>query len=693
MTSIIVASLADEGPGTLRAALRLAEASQAPVVISFAASLTGGVIRLDSLLSFGAGTAVANGDIDGDGTPDIAIDGGHLFGFGGFQPASGTRHLDVGAGATLTLAGLVLRNAYGSAPSGSADPAVGSISNAGSLTLKDVVFEGVRAHTDHEAAGSPRPADAATIHNREGADLTLDGVLLFSVASRSGGRVAVEGAPPDGPGSSAVAGVLNEGALTLGRFGIRDVEAGGPGVSFVASDAPGRTVIGVLNRGTIEALTEPGGPPPTIALADRARFIGISSAFLGVVDVDGGTGAALFAEAWLSGAQDGVSDALSIGFALADMIEGGLGNDTVFAGGGDDFVMGWQGRDVLHGEAGDDTLVGFDHFNRLFGGEGDDDLHIGDIVTGRGVSGFARADGTAHGGAGDDTFHLVNLGSVTLEGGAGFDMIVSAENSVFGALELDLLAGVATGPGGGLSARFTDMEGVEGGSRDDVLRGDGAANRLAGHGGDDLLQGRFGDDTLVGGDGADRLVGAGGADRLSGDDGNDALNAGAGDDALSGGRGHDTIHAAGGDDTADGGRGRDVIRAGGGDDSVGGGALHDLLLGGGGDDLLRGGKGRDTLAGGGGSDTLAGGEGLDTLVGGAGRDVFVFGLANARDRIEDFTPGVDRMAFEDAASLSDLRIVDLKFGAEIRHAGGVVLVAGLGADDFRLSDFDFLLEG
>ena len=72
----------------------------------------------------------------------------------------------------------------------------------------------------------------------------------------------------------------------------------------------------------------------------------------------------------------------------------------------------------------------------------------------------------------------------------------------------------------------TDVENIQGGQGDDVIRGNGAANRL------------------IGGGGNDRLIGAGGDDELRGDwysdyedeegdeAGNDRLEGGAGDDLL-----------------------------------------------------------------------------------------------------------------------------------------------------------------
>ncbi|MEL6235222.1 MAG: M10 family metallopeptidase C-terminal domain-containing protein [Pseudomonadota bacterium] len=88
------------------------------------------------------------------------------------------------------------------------------------------------------------------------------------------------------------------------------------------------------------------------------------------------------------------------------------------------------------------------------------------------------------------------------------------------------------------------IEDALGGQGDDLIIGNGAANRLEGGGGADRIWG---------GQGADSLFGGAGADKLFGHDGHDVLIGGAGRNVLVGGTGADAFHLAG-----DGGR--QVIR-------------------------------------------------------------------------------------------------------------------------------------
>ena len=92
------------------------------------------------------------------------------------------------------------------------------------------------------------------------------------------------------------------------------------------------------------------------------------------------------------------------------------------------------------------------------------------------------------------------------------------------------------------AALYGPAQGAAGPS-DDILAGEGGANRLRGGGGDDLLAGFGGGDRLLGGAGADLLRGGLGSDRLLGGLGRDRLEGGRGgdQDRLTGGAGADVF--------------------------------------------------------------------------------------------------------------------------------------------------------
>ena len=137
---------------------------------------------------------------------------------------------------------------------------------------------------------------------------------------------------------------------------------------------------------------------------------------------------------------------------------------------GNDNLGGSGGNDVFYLYDGDDTAWGYDGDDWVSGGNGDDSFI---------------------GGPGSDTFW----------GGAGTDTAwyhtSTARVSVY------LSHGWALSEG--VYDYLHETENAHGSNHNDVLVGDGLANRLEGAGGDDVILGGYGYDTLVGGAGADRF--------------------------------------------------------------------------------------------------------------------------------------------------------------------------------------------
>ncbi len=157
------------------------------------------------------------------------------------------------------------------------------------------------------------------------------------------------------------------------------------------------------------------------------------------------------------------------GSAIADVMKG-----TALA----DRLYGLAGNDKLAGFAGDDILVGGAGEDKLFGGKGKDILV---------------------GGAGADI----------LNGGSGFDF-ASYQTSTT-AISLDMQkTKLATGDAKG--DQLKSIEGLIGGSADDVLSGNNKINWIDGGNGNDTLSGRGGDDRLKGGAGDDIMAGGTGND-------------------------------------------------------------------------------------------------------------------------------------------------------------------------------------
>lgn len=175
------------------------------------------------------------------------------------------------------------------------------------------------------------------------------------------------------------------------------------------------------------------------------------------------------------------NDVITIGSGVkATRLDGGGGNDTLNGGSANDTLLGGAGNDLLKGNAGNDHLDGGTGADKIYGGSGRDL-----------ASYFSRKKAV-----------FVSLDDKAKDGQAGEGDNVRS-----------------------------DVEDIDGGAGDDVLRGSSAANRLRGNGGNDSLYGGQGSDLLTGGDGADRLYGEDGNDKFFAKDGEaDSLYGGLGND-------------------------------------------------------------------------------------------------------------------------------------------------------------------
>lgn len=379
------------------------------------------------------------------------------------------------------------------------------------------------------------------------------------------------------------------------------------------------------------------------------------------------------------------------GDAASNTLAGGLGGDT---------LRGWDGVDVLNGDAGNDRLNGGAGADQINGGAGidtgdyansssavtvslltnvglggdaggdvltsienlsgsdHDDVLIGDDGDNR-LAGGTGADRLIGGGGNDSIF--TGSGYDYVDGGAGNDT-VSYANS-WDKVIVDLAAG--TGQYGEASRDvLINVENLVGSNFDDILTGDGNANKLNGMSGVDILNGGAGNDVLIGGLGGDTLIGGDGTQDVA------SYEA-----ALEGVVLNLTTGGTGGEAAGDTFTGIEFAY---------GSAFNDTLTG---NDLVNrlvGGAGNDILNGAGGNDYLLGGVGNDTLIGGAGADVFVFDGSFGNDTISDFWFGAGRT---DRVQLlgSDLHnFTELLSHAE-DSANGVVLHVNGGLDSITFT--------
>lgn len=192
-----------------------------------------------------------------------------------------------------------------------------------------------------------------------------------------------------------------------------------------------------------------------------------------------------------SGAPDGTDYLVNVetlGFADGDVaptvspIQGDALANLLNGGGGDDFILGLAGNDDLYGKAGNDTLGGGAGNDYLDGGAGND------VAT---YSGDAEDYHTYR----DGIYWVVR----DLRSGSpdGTDYLVGTEYARFADRDIALTPPAST---------------VVGNSAANVLSGTAQDDFIFGYAGNDDLYGKNGNDTLVGGAGNDYLDGGAGMD-------------------------------------------------------------------------------------------------------------------------------------------------------------------------------------
>jgi Ca2+-binding RTX toxin-like protein len=380
-----------------------------------------------------------------------------------------------------------------------------------------------------------------------------------------------------------------------------------------------------------------------------------------------------------------------VGNSHANVIRGGIGNDTLDGGTGNDTLDGGAGNDTLIGGKGDDTYVidSLDDVVIEAAGEGIDTIETGlyelypwtdqfDTITHFSLADFPNVENVTFTGTNVDVFDGMGndldnmlIGSYTsnnwLDGGLGADTMIGGASG--DAYYIDDIGDIVIEPEDGGTdsitttltsidlAKFSSIEdltvvnnfGVLGAGTEagNWIWGRGSGNdTLIGRGGDDIIFDYRGGDSIVGGDGNDLLLTREIAfgSFVSYDYSQDLL------DTYFGGAGNDRLYGSLKDDVFwgddfDSEAGSDYIEGDSGDDSIFGLSGSDTLEGERGNDFLQGGKGSDLLNGAGNDDRLesanefGGAEGdVDTMNGAYGTDTFVY-QARGIAIISDFVAG------------------------------------------------------
>jgi Ca2+-binding RTX toxin-like protein len=464
-----------------------------------------------------------------------------------------------------------------------------------------------------------------TLSGGSGNDV-LNGGTGADLANGGSGTDTADYSERSAPVSVAIDGVANDGEAGEQDNVSTDVEneTGGAGDDTLVGSASNNALSGGPGNDTLVG----GDGDDTLAGGDgidTADYSGGSSVLsisLNNVADDGSTGEHDNVKTDVEDVVGGSGPDRLVGDSAANVLSGGPGDDTLDGGTGSDTLDGGAGSDTADysarwtpltlsldgkandGEAGEQDNIGSSVEN-LVGGSAADKL-TGDA-----------GPNTLSGGSGADTLDGRG-GADDYSGGPGEDAADYASRSADVAVTLD------DQPNDGVAGEgdnvHTDVEDITGGSGDDRLTGDPAANDIVGGPGDDVIDGGLGPDVMAGGPGTDtvdyshRTAGV----SVSLDDrGNDG-EPGEGDDVLSA---IDTIRGGQSSDRLTGNSASNTLIGGPGDDTLSGSGGDDLLIGDAGRDHLVGGSGRDRLDGGADADTLDVHDGYpDVARCGAGRD-------------------------------------------------------------------------
>jgi len=323
------------------------------------------------------------------------------------------------------------------------------------------------------------------------------------------------------------------------------------------------------------------------------------------------------------------------GSAFNDLLIGNSANNLLIGGAGDDTLEGMAGADTLNGGSGTNNTASYAHASLgvtallaaapasatyIYAATNDaaGDVYINiQNLTGSNNNDTLIGDGNNNildGGDGNDLL-ISNGGNDTLLGGAGNDTLVSGagSNLLNGGTGNDLVsyrydtAGVnasllnsASNTGQAAGDTYISIEGLEGGSGNDMLTGDAGANLLIGGEGNDTLEGGVGADSLVGGNGTDTASYATATSAVVVNLTDNVYNYATGVSTITSTLGVSQLGDAAGDVF-------DSI------ENVIGSAFNDYLVGNANANLLSGGAGNDTLEGIGGGDTMDGGADSDTV--------------------------------------------------------------------------------
>jgi large repetitive protein len=245
----------------------------------------------------------------------------------------------------------------------------------------------------------------------------------------------------------------------------------------------------------------------------------------------------------------GLNDTIS-GNTRSETISGGGGNDSIAGGRGNDRIFGDAGNDTVRGDQGNDTIDGGTGIDLLLGGEGNDTLQfVADGTWPGGWAAFNAGDPGAAGSGQTYSITGMNRSLDVFDGGSGTDTLrlTGGNDAIF--LDDPFSSAAQSGARIRGIERIEAGDGNDVVDLTSNRFSLGAVT-VDGGAGNDVIWTSAGNDSVSGGTGSDNIWGGSGRDTLSGGDNNDTIDGGRGNDLLLGGAGDDVIRGGAGVENA-----------------------------------------------------------------------------------------------------------------------------------------------
>ena len=168
-------------------------------------------------------------------------------------------------------------------------------------------------------------------------------------------------------------------------------------------------------------------------------------------------------------------------FSNIENISTGSTSDKIIGNSSNNWIDGGLGNDAIFGRDGDDVLLGGDGINYIEGGTGHN------VIDGSGAT----------------TPNSITIAGYKISSGLNIDLAKASGNAT-------LITPAV--PNFSLVDDYINVNGVYGGSGNDLIIGNNQDNFLRGGSGDDTISGKGGQDILEGGAGSDNLTGGDGID-------------------------------------------------------------------------------------------------------------------------------------------------------------------------------------